>query len=154
MSKAYYARIKELLVELPLGDQILILIRERGPLTAEEIAYYLRRDVKEVTEELQYLEHDKLVTRVKKGLILRKDAYDLTPTGLEEAEKAYEKLRSISREIIRKLNGADDEDIEEILNQYMSLIPLLILLNLIPLELLMLAGLDLLFMGPIIIHGH
>ena len=141
-------------MELPLGDQILILIREKGPLTAEEIAYYLRRNVKEVTEELQYLEHDKLVTRVKKGLILRKDAYDLTPTGLEEAEKAYEKLRSISREIIRKLNGAGNEDIEEILNQYMSLIPLLMLLNLIPLELLMLAGLDLLFMGPIIIHGH
>ena len=141
-------------MELPLGDQILILIREKGPLTAEEIAYYLRRNVKEVTEELQYLEHDKLVTRVKKGLILRKDAYDLTPTGLEEAEKAYEKLRSISREIIRKLNGAGDEDIEEVLNQYMSLIPLLMLLNLIPLELLMLAGLDLLFMGPIIIHGH
>ncbi|WP_243678049.1 hypothetical protein [Vulcanisaeta distributa] len=58
------------MMELSLGEQILILIREKGPLTAEEMAYYLRRDVGEITEELQYLEHDKLVTRVKRGLYI------------------------------------------------------------------------------------
>ncbi|ADN51850.1 hypothetical protein [Vulcanisaeta distributa] len=141
-------------MNLSLGEQILILIRERGPLTAEEIAYYLRRDIKEVTEELQYLEHDKLVTRVKRGLIFKKEAFDLTPTGLEEAQKAYEKLKSISERIISKINNINDEELEELLNQYVSLIPLMILLNLIPLELLMLMGLDMLLMGPVIIHGH
>ncbi len=40
-----------------------------------------------------------------------------------------------------------DEELEELLNQYLSLIPLMILLNLIPLELLMLMGLDALLMG-------
>lgn len=142
-------------MNLSLGEQILILIRERGPLTAEEIAYYLSRDIKEITEELQYLEHDKLVTRVKRGLIFKKEAFDLTPTGLEEAQKAYEKLKSISERIISKINNINDEELEELLNQYVSLIPLMILLNLIPLELLMLMGLDMLLMGgPVIIHGH
>ncbi|GAB6946170.1 hypothetical protein JCM16161A_03000 [Vulcanisaeta sp. JCM 16161] len=141
-------------MDISLGDQILILIREKGPLTAEEIAYYLRRDVKEIAEELQYLEHDKLVTRVKRGLIFKKEAFDLTPTGLEEAQRAYERLRSISERIISKMNSISNEELEELLNQYMSLIPLMLILNLIPLELLILAGLDVLLMGPVIIHGH
>ncbi|WP_054857155.1 hypothetical protein [Vulcanisaeta sp. JCM 16159] len=141
-------------MDLSLDEQILILIRERGPLTAEEIAYYLRRDIKEIAEELQYLEHDKLITRVKRGFILKKEAFDLTPTGLEEAQKAYEKLKSISERIISQINNMSDEELEEVLNQYVSIMPLIILLNLIPLELLMLMGLDILLIGPVIIHGH
>ncbi|MCG2895573.1 MAG: DeoR family transcriptional regulator [Vulcanisaeta sp.] len=141
-------------MDLTLGEEILILLRERGPLTVEEIASYLRRSVDEVREELKYLELDKLVTRVKKGLIFKKEAYDLTPTGLDEAEKAFEKLRARADEFIRRLKSTNPDEVEEILNQYASLIPLLLLLDLIPLELLMLMGLDVLLLGPIMMHGN
>ncbi len=129
-------------MELSLGEQILILVRERGPLTADEIAHYLRRSVKEVTEELQYLEHDKLITRVKRGLIFKREAFDLTPTGLEEAQRAYEKLRGISEKVVGRINTANYGELEELLSQYISLLPLMLALNLIPLELLVLMGLD------------
>ena len=137
------------MMELSLGEQILILIREKGPLTTEEIAYYLRRDVKEVTEELKYLEHDKLITRVKRGLVFKREAFDLTPTGLEEAQRAYEKLKKISESIINKANTMDYEELEELLSQYMPLIPLMMTLNLIPLELLVIMGLDTLLVETI-----
>ncbi|MGC8606299.1 MAG: hypothetical protein ACP5GZ_07215 [Vulcanisaeta sp.] len=55
---------------------------------------------REIVEEIQYLEHDKLVTRVKKGLIIKREVFDLTPTGLKEAQRAYEKLRRTSEGII------------------------------------------------------
>ena len=132
-----------------MGEQILILIRDKGPLTAEEIAYYLRRDVKEVAKELKYLEHDKLITRVKRGLVFKREAFDLTPTGLEEAQRAYEKLRKISEGIMSKANTMDYEELEELLSQYMPLIPLMMTLNLIPLELLVLMGLDTLLVETI-----
>jgi Mn-dependent DtxR family transcriptional regulator len=112
-------------------------------LTVEEIASYLRRSVDEVREELKYLELDKLVTRVKKGLIFKKEAYDLTPTGLDEAEKAFEKLRARADEFIRRLKSTNPDEVEEILNQYASLIPLLLLM-----------GLDVLLLGPIVMHGN
>ncbi len=123
-------------MELTLDEQILILLRERGSLTSEEIAHYLGRDVNEVKDELQYLELDKLITRVKKGILFRKEVFDLTPTGLEEAQKAYEKLRGISQEILSKINSMNEEELKEMLNQYMALMPLIIILNLLPLEML------------------
>ncbi|MGC8543373.1 MAG: hypothetical protein ACP5NQ_05485 [Vulcanisaeta sp.] len=123
-------------MELTLSEQILILLREKGPLTIEEIASYLRRDTEEVSKELQYLEHDKLVTRVKRGLVFRREAFDLTPTGLEEAQRAYEKLRGVAYEFINKINSSNFDEIEDLLIQYSSIIPLLMLLNLIPIELL------------------
>jgi len=141
-------------VELSLSEEILILIRERGPLTPEEIAGYLRRDVGEVREEISYLELDKLVTRVRRGLIFKKEAYDLTPTGLEEAERAYEKLRARANELMQKLASLNPDELEELLNQYASIVPLMLLLNLIPLELLILMGLDLLMLEPVVVHNH
>jgi Mn-dependent DtxR family transcriptional regulator len=123
-------------MELTLSEQILILLREKGPLTIEEIASYLRRDTEEVSKELQYLEHDKLVTRVKRGLVFRREAFDLTPTGLEEAQRAYEKLRGMAYEFINKINSSNSDEIEDLIIQYSSIIPLLMLLNLIPIELL------------------
>ncbi|WP_243675974.1 hypothetical protein [Vulcanisaeta distributa] len=96
-----------------------------------------------------------MITRVKRGgFILKREAFDLTPTGLEEAQKAYEKLKSLSERIISQINNMSDEELEDVLNQYVSIMPLIILLNLIPLELLMLMGLDMLLIGPVIIHGH
>ncbi|MGC9153751.1 MAG: hypothetical protein ACP5GY_08515 [Vulcanisaeta sp.] len=141
-------------MDLSLGEEILIVLREYGPLTAEEIANYLRRDIREVNEELQYLELDRFITRVKKGVFRRREAYELTPTGLEEALKAYEKLRAKSQELINKINSLSPEELEELMNQFSSIIPLLLLLNLIPLELLMLLGLDMLLIGPVVIHDH
>ncbi len=124
-----------------MSEQILVLLRERGPLTVEEIAYYLGRDVREIVEEIQYMEHDKLVTRVKKGLIIKREVFDLTPTGLKETQRTYEKLRGVLEGIIGSINTISNEKLEELLNQYVSLIPLMIILNLVPLELLMLMGL-------------
>nr|KJR72767.1 MAG: hypothetical protein TU36_00030 [Vulcanisaeta sp. AZ3] len=132
---------------MTLGEQILILIREQGPLTMEEIANYLRRDINEVKEELNYLELDRLIIKVKKGFIFKKEAYDLTPTGLEESEKAYEKLKAKVQEIMNKIGSLSSEELEELINQYMSIIPLLLLLNLLPLELLLLMGLSPIIIG-------
>ena len=123
-------------MELTLDEQILILLRERGPLTSEEIAHYLGRGVNEVKDELQYLELDKLIIRDKKGILFRKEVFDLTPTGLEEAQKAYEKLRGISQEILSKISSMNEEELKEMLNQYMAIIPLIMILNLLPLEML------------------
>lgn len=124
-----------------MSEQILVLLRGRDPLTVEEIAYYLGRDVREIVEEIQYMEHDKLVTRVKKGLIIKREVFDLTPTGLKETQRTYEKLRGVLEGIIGSINTISNEKLEELLNQYVSLIPLMIILNLVPLELLMLMGL-------------
>ncbi|BDR92875.1 hypothetical protein [Vulcanisaeta souniana] len=123
-------------MELTLDEQILILLRERGPLASEEIAHYLGRNVNEVKDELQYLELDKLITRVKRGILFRKEVFDLTPTGLEEAQKAYEKLREISHEILSRISSMNEKELEEFLNQYMALMPLIMILNLLPFEML------------------
>ncbi|WP_069808117.1 HTH domain-containing protein [Vulcanisaeta thermophila] len=123
-------------MELTLKEEILILLREKGPLTADEIAHYLGVDVESVAKELNYLENDKIVTRTKRGFLIKRDAYELTPTGLEEANKALEKLKVLANRIT---TAAPDEAVQ-LLNEYAQLIPLMLLLNLIPMDLLLLAG--------------
>lgn len=132
-------------MNLTLGDEVLILLREYGPLTVNEIANYLGVNINEVREELSYLELDRLVRRVKRGLLIKREAYDLTPTGLDEAERAYERLMAEVKEMINKVNNLNPEElralVNQILNQYANVLPLILLLNLIPLELIALLGL-------------
>lgn len=132
-------------MNLTLGDEVLILLREYGPLTVNEIANYLGVNINEVKEELSYLELDRLVRRVKRGLLIKREAYDLTPTGLDEAERAYERLMAEVKEMINRVNNLNPEElralVNQILNQYANVLPLILLLNLIPLELIALLGL-------------
>ncbi len=133
---------------ITLGEQILVLLKEKGPLTAEEIAEYLRKDLNEVLEELKNLENDRLVRRVRKGLIIKKDAYELTPTGLEEANKAYEKLKLYAEELKGMLKAtAHTADVQEVIHQYLGILPLLILLDLVPYELLSYIALEQAMLG-------
>jgi len=63
-------------------------------------------------------------------------------------------LRARANELMQRLSSLSPDELEELLNQYASIIPLMLLLNLIPLELLMLMGLDLLMLGPVVVHDH
>jgi len=56
--------------------------------------------------------------------------------------------------LMQRLTSLNPHELEELLNQYASIVPLMLLLNLIPLELLMLMGLDLLMLGPVVVHDH
>ncbi|QIW23502.1 MarR family transcriptional regulator [Sulfolobus sp. S-194] len=109
-----------------LRDKVLAYLFDKRSATAEEIADRIKEEVDYVQATLRVLENEKLVRKVKKGFIKKHDAYELTPTGLEEAEKAYEKVQNKASELQQIVQGGG-----EIPEDYIDLIPLMTALSLI-----------------------
>lgn len=109
-----------------LRDRVLAYLYERKSATVEEIARALRKEKDYVQATLRVLENEKLVRKTQKGLIFKKTVYELTPTGLEEASNAYQKLKEKAnqlRNIILQGNQVPQE--------FIDLIPLMLTLSLI-----------------------
>ncbi|BFI74961.1 MarR family transcriptional regulator [Sulfurisphaera ohwakuensis] len=109
-----------------LRDKVLAYLFDKKSATAEEIAENIKEEVDYVQATLRVLENEKLVRKVKKGFIRKHDAYELTPTGLEEAEKAYEKVQNKANELQQIIQEGG-----EIPEDYIDLIPLMAALSLI-----------------------
>lgn len=109
-----------------LRNKVLAYLYDKREATAEQIANDLREEIDYVQATLRVLESEKLVRKYEKGLIKKKIVYQLTPSGLEEAEKAYNK-------VIEKADKLQQVIMEngEIPGEYVDLVPLLMALSLI-----------------------
>ena len=109
-----------------IRDKILAYLYDRREATVNQIAQDIREEVDEVQAALRVLEREGLVIKRQKGLIFKKEVYELTASGLEEAKRAYEKVQRVANEIVNTLQYG-----EEVPQEYVDLIPLLITLSLI-----------------------
>mgnify|MGYP001772620570 CR=1 FL=1 len=109
-----------------LRDRVLSYLYDKRSATVEEIANALQEEVDYVQATLRVLENEKLVRKTQKGLIFKKTVYELTPTGLEEASKAYEKLKEKANQLQNMILQGD-----EIPQEFADLLPLMLTLSLI-----------------------
>lgn len=113
-----------------LREKILAYLYQNRESTVENIADALREDVYEVDATLKYLEREGYVVRRTKGLIFKKIVYDLTAGGLEEAKKTYENLQNKAKQLENLIvNG--NIDTSQIPEEYVDILPLLVILSLI-----------------------
>ncbi|WP_369609285.1 MarR family transcriptional regulator [Sulfurisphaera javensis] len=109
-----------------LRDKVLAYLYDKKSATVEEIANDLKEDSDYVQATLRVLENEKLVRKSEKGLIKKRTIYELTPSGLVEAEKAYEKVKEKANELQQII-----QEEGEIPEDYVDLLPLLMTLSLI-----------------------
>lgn len=109
-----------------LRDRVLSYLYEKKSGTLEEIASALNEEADYVEATLKVLEKEKIVRKTQKGLVFKKTSYELTPMGLEEAQKAYEKLQEKASQLQNIIEQGG-----EIPEEFMELIPLMLALSLI-----------------------
>jgi len=108
-----------------LRDKVLSYLYDKRSATVEEIANAIQEEQDYVQATLRVLENEKLVKRAQKGLIFKKTVYELTPTGLEKASEAYERLKEKANQLQYILQGG------EIPQEYADLLPLMLTLSMI-----------------------
>jgi len=114
-----------------LRDKILAYLYDRKSATLEEIVNAVQEEADYVQATLRVLENEKLVRKTQKGLIFKKTVYELTPTGLEKALEAYERLKEKASQLQQIVLGGG-----EIPPEFADLIPLMLTLSLIEATLL------------------
>jgi DNA-binding MarR family transcriptional regulator len=113
-----------------LREQILAYLYKKDGSTAEEISRDLRVDKDEVEAVLNRLKSEGFVTKKIKGILSKKEAYFLTPSGLEEAKIAYEKVENKAKEIQKALEDGE-LDIALLPAEVIALLPLMTSISLI-----------------------
>jgi len=103
----------------------------RGIDTAEKISERVGLERGDVERVLRHLEISGLVARVRKGLVLKKEAYALTPTGWRRLDEWRERAKAdLEKAAILKSRGGDDEATAmEVLTPYMAVLPFLLTLD-------------------------
>ena len=108
-----------------LGDAILLAIAE-GLKTPKAIVEKLNVKIDDVKNVLQDLEARGLVEKKIKGLIFKKEVYELTKAGFERSARIKEKLRSIADQLREAYEKGDKTKVEEIVTSYRYFIPLML----------------------------
>ena len=108
-----------------LRDKVLSYLYDKRSATIEEIANAIQEEKDYVQATLRVLENEKLVRRAQKGLIFKKTVYELTPTGLEKASEAYERLKEKASQLQYIIQG------DEVPQELADLLPLMLTLSLI-----------------------
>jgi len=108
-----------------LGDAILLAIAE-GLKTPKAIVEKLNVKIDDVKNVLQDLEARGLVEKKTKGLIFKKEVYELTKAGFERSARIKEKLRSIADQLREAYEKGDKTKVEEIVTSYRYFIPLML----------------------------
>ena len=108
-----------------LGDAILLAIAE-GLKTPKAIVEKLNVKIDDVKNVLQDLEARGLVEKKIKGLIFKKEVYELTKAGFERSARIKEKLSSIADQLREAYEKGDKTKVEEIVTSYRYFIPLML----------------------------
>lgn len=119
-----------------IRDKILAYLYQKVEASIEEIANVIREEKDEVEAVLNRLKSEGLVTKKQKGLLRKREVVTLTPTGLEEAKRAYEKLEAEAKRVEEILASRSITGDEELPQDIMNILPLLMALSLIDLAVL------------------
>ncbi|ADC64201.1 conserved hypothetical protein [Ferroglobus placidus DSM 10642] len=123
---------------MELRESVLVLLLKFR--RAEEIARVLNVRLEDVISALNSLEAEGLVVRRREGLIFKKDVYELTERGYNEAQKLLNELKEISERIRLARDMGDLKEIENLLRAHAFLLSLLVTFGMI--DLLMLSSLE------------
>ncbi len=112
-----------------LEDAVLLAVAE-GLKTPKAIAEKLNVRIDDVEHILHNLEARGLVEKRIKGLIFKKEVYELTKAGFDRAASIREKLRSIADKLREAYKKGDRTKVEEIVTSYRYFVPLMLMLGL------------------------
>ncbi len=137
---------------LSLEDAILVAIAQ-GAETVDEIARVLHVDKGVVEDLLRKLELEGYVKREVRGLIFKKTVYLLTEKGFNRAGKALEKLREVATQLRQMIESGQVDAATQMASAWMSFLPLMVWMDLLPLTMLSLLPLELGFLADLSMMG-
>jgi len=115
---------------MELEDAVLLAIAN-GLKTPKDIAKKLNVKLDDVKVVLDNLEAQGLVERKVKGILFKKEVYELTRQGFERAMNVKEKLTRVAEEIKEAYKRGDTARVEEIVASYSYFLPLMLMLGLL-----------------------
>ncbi len=131
---------------LSLEDAILVAIAQ-GAETPSEIAKVLHVDKGLVEDLLRKLELEGFVKKEVRGWIFKKTVYVLTEKGFNRAGKALEKLREVANQLRQMIEAGQVDAATQMASAWMSFLPLMVWMDLLPLTMLSLLPLELGFLA-------
>ena len=112
-------------------EEAVLLAIANGLKTPKDIAKKLNVKLEDVKVALANLEARGFVERKVRGLLFKKEVYELTKEGFERAMKAKEKLMRVADEIKDAYERGDTARVEEIVASYSYFLPLMLMLGLL-----------------------
>jgi len=113
-----------------LEDAVLMAIAE-GMSNPKFIAKHLNVSLDDVKVAVDNLEAEGLIVKRIKGLIFKKEVYELTKRGFERVESIKEELRKVAEDFKTAYESRDRMRLERLYHVYYHLIPLMIMFGLI-----------------------
>ncbi len=114
-------------------EEAVLLAIAKGLKTPKDIAKKLNVRLEDVRNVLAILEARGLVEKKVRGLLFKKEVYELTKEGFERAMRAKEKLMRIADEVKEAYERGDKARVEEIVAGYSYLIPLMLMFGVLDL---------------------
>ncbi len=121
---------------MELRESVLVLLLKFRK--AEDIARALNVRLEDVVSALNSLEAEGLVVKREEGLIFKKEVYELTDRGYNEAQKLLNKLKELSEKIRLARERGDLKEVEDLLRTHALLLSLLVAFGMI--DILMLSS--------------
>ncbi|WP_290899646.1 hypothetical protein [Ferroglobus sp.] len=123
---------------MELRESVLVLLLKFRK--AEDIVRALNVRLEDVVSALNSLEAEGLVVKREKGLIFKKEVYELTDRGYNEAQKLLNKLKELSEKIRLARERGDLKEVEDLLRTHALLLSLLVAFGMI--DILMLSSFE------------
>ncbi len=123
---------------MELRESVLVLLLKFRK--AEDIARALNVRLEDVVSALNSLEAEGLVVKREEGLIFKKEVYELTDRGYNEAQKLLNKLKELSEKIRLARERGDLKEVEDLLRTHALLLSLLVVFGMI--DILMLSSFE------------
>ena len=123
---------------MELRESVLVLLLKFRK--ADDIARALNVRLEDVVSALNSLEAEGLVVKREEGLIFKKEVYELTDRGYNEAQKLLNKLKELSEKIRLARERGDLKEVEDLLRTHALLLSLLVAFGMI--DILMLSSLE------------
>ncbi len=113
-----------------LEDAVLMAIAE-GMCNPKFIAKHLNVSLDDVKVAIDNLEAEGLIVKRIRGLIFKKEVYELTKRGFERVESIKEELRKVAEDFKTAYESRDRMRLERLYHDYYHFIPLMIMFGLI-----------------------
>ena len=123
---------------MELRESVLVLLLKFRK--AEDIARALNVRLEDVVSALNSLEAEGLVVKREEGLIFKKEVYELTDRGYNEAQKLLNKLKELSEKIRLARERGDLKEVGDLLRTHALLLSLLVAFGMI--DILMLSSFE------------
>ncbi|WP_457550365.1 MarR family transcriptional regulator [Archaeoglobus sp.] len=117
---------------MDLEDAVLLAIA-KGLNDLKRIAKKLNVRMEDVKYAIDGLEAKGLIARKTKGLIFKKEVYELTKEGFERVERIKEELEKVADEFKTAYESGDRERLKMLYQDYYYFIPLMVTFGLLDL---------------------